>query len=484
MPRARIPTTSPRSRLERPGGVRLVSCYELGHQPLAVASAKAFLERAGFQPVAHDLTLEPLERCAHPTDSTGPPELFAIAVPMHTALHIGVRAAEAIRRRWPDAHVCFFGLYAHLNADWLLEHVADSVIGGEVEGPLVELCLALADGRLPGTVEGVGLAGRPARPNLARLAFPPPSREGLAPVERYAHLAWRGVRYPAAAVEASRGCLHHCRHCPIPPVYGGRFFVVPREVVLADAERLARSGVRHLTFADPDFFNGPGHTMAVVRELHARLPGMTFDVTTKIENVLRHRDRLAELADCGCVFLVSAVESLSDVVLGHLDKGHTRDDVFEALAAVRAAGIEWRPSLVPFTPWATIEDYLELLEWIASDRLVDNVDPVQLSIRLLVPPGSLLETTEAMRIHLRRLAPERFSHEWAHPDPRMDRLHERVTNVVRAAAASEEPASATFARIAAAAADEAGVAGSAVPTRFLPARASAAPPRLTEPWFC
>ena len=448
-----------------------------------MASAKAFLERAGFRPVGHDLALEPLEGFED-RSAADPPDLVAIAVPMHTALHIGVRAAQAIRRRWPAVHVCFYGLYAILNAAWLLEHVADSVIGGEVEGPLVELCLALDEGRPPETVDGVGLAGRPARPHLARLAFPPPSREGLAPLERYAQLVWRDARYPAAAIEASRGCLHHCRHCPIPPVYGGRFFVVPRDVVLADAERLARSGARHLTFADPDFFNGPGHSLALVRELHARLPGVTFDATTKVENVLRHRDKLDELADSGCVFLVSAVESLSDVVLGHLDKGHTRDDVFAALAAVRAAGIEWRPTLVPFTPWATLEDYLELLDWIDAEGLVDNVDPVQLSIRLLVPPGSLLEETEAMRVHLRRFAPERFTHEWVHPDERMDRLYERVTDILRNDAATGTAASATFTRIDAAAQAARGFAISAAPTRFLPARAAAAPPRLTEPWFC
>lgn len=443
----------------------------------------AFLEQAGYRPAAFDLALEPIERLTD-ADDAGPVGLVAISVPMHTALHIGVRASASIRRRWPDAHVCFYGLYATLNAEFLLEQAADSVIGGEFEAPLVGLARALATGRPPVEVPGLSLRGRPAPPHLERLRFVPPSRGGLPGVERYAQLAWHGGTRTAAAVEASRGCLHHCRHCPIPPVYGGRFFVVPREVVLEDIRRLADSGVRHVTFADPDSFNGPGHTMAIVRELHERLPGMTFDVTTKVENVLRHRRRFDELRDCGCVFVVSAVESLSDTVLEHLDKGHTRHDVFEAHGVLRAAGIAWRPSLVPFTPWATIDDYLDLLDWIEGEDLVESVDPVQLSIRLLIPPGSPLAELDCMRPHLLGLRPERFSHDWSHPDPRMDRLHARVSEIVRDAATSSAPAARTFTHIGAAALAAAGRPAVPAPTRFLPARATAAPPRLTEPWFC
>ena len=56
---------------------------------------------------------------------------------------------------------------------------------------------------------------------------------------------------------------------------------------------------------------------------------MTFDVTAKVEHLLRHRAHLPELAALGCAFIVSAVESLSDPVLAHLDKGHTRADIVD-----------------------------------------------------------------------------------------------------------------------------------------------------------
>ena len=43
--------------------------------------------------------------------------------------------------------------------------------------------------------------------------------------------------------------------------------------------------------------------------LHAEFPALTFDVTAKVEHLLRHTAALTELAGLGCLFIVSAVES-------------------------------------------------------------------------------------------------------------------------------------------------------------------------------
>lgn len=469
-----------------PKEILIVSCYELGHQPLSCASALAFLERAGYRPAALDLSVESLDELEGLARGSGRARglmLAAISVPMHTALHIGVRAARRIREISPGAHICFYGLYATLNAQHLLNGVGDSVIGGEFEKVLVGLADALTAGRSLDPVAGLGLPGRPVKPTLEKIRFPVPSRDALPGLERYAKLEADGETRRAAAVESSRGCLHLCRHCPIPPVYGGRLFVVPREVVLEDVRRVADRGARHITFADPDFLNGPGHSMAIVRAMHERFPEMTFDLTTKVEHILKHRRRFDELAACGCLFVVSAVESLSDEVLVHLAKGHTARDVQAALEILRASGIAMRPSLVPFTPWSRLEDYLDLLEWVDREGLVQHVDPVQWSIRLLIPPGSLLADLEAMRPYLGPLEHARFSYGWTHPDPRMDRLHAEIATIVQDAARVAEDSRRTFERIRDAASLRAGK--TAPWTGPIPSvRAASRPPRLTEPWFC
>src|SRR5215471_9364728 len=329
--------------MRSPGDILLISCYELGHQPLGVALPLGFLQRAGFEPDAMDIAV----------DNFDPAKIER------------ARVAERVRAINPGAAVCFYGLYAALNADYLLEHGGDYCIGGEVEAPLVALVEAVESAR----------AG---------------NGNGTAPAVDVEGVLQRGVA-------ASRGCLHLCTHCPIPPVYGGRFFVIPEEIVLEDVRQQVQAGASHITFGDPDFLNGPGHSLSVVRALHAEFPDITFDITTKVEHILKRGSILPELGRLGCLFLISAVESVSDHVLEILEKNHTREEIVEAVQRVRAAGIAPRPTWVAFTPWTTLGDYLDMLAFIEANGLIDHVDPVQYTIRLLIPPGSYLLNRPEMK---------------------------------------------------------------------------------------
>lgn len=453
--------------------ILLASCYELGHQPASLAVPLGFLRRAGYEAEAMDVSVEGFDE-----QKVKRARFIGISVPMHTALRLGLRVAETIRRINSDAHICFYGLYASLNADYLLDTVADSVIGGEFEQSLVMLIKELDEGSR-GNVEQV----KRLLPVLARLDFPLPERSALPALERYAKLERNGEQHLAGYVEASRGCLHHCTHCPIPPVYNGRFFVVPEQVVLEDIRQLVGAGARHVTFGDPDFLNGPTHSLRIARAMHEEFPELTFDFTAKVEHIIKYRSLIPELARAGCIFVVSAVESSSNAVLAHLEKGHTRRDVEYALEILRDAGIALRPSFVSFTPWTTIDDFIEVLDFVRAHNLIDHVDPVQYSIRLLVPPGSLLVSRPGTEAWLGPLAQESFTYNWSHGDSRMDELHKQVVQIVEQAARRNEDPGITFQRIwdaACRARGDEGIARHA--PEFAPIRLR--PPRLTEAWFC
>ena len=466
--------------LHEPGAVLLVSCYELGRQPQGLASPLAFLERAGFRPATIDLALQPLD-----TEKVARAGFVGISVPMHTALRLGTLVARRIRTLNPQAYICFYGNYAVLHAEPLLAGVADAVLGGELEERLVTLIEAVEKEEDVGTTQPSGAALPPARvaPVLDRLDFPVPSRYQLPGMERYAHLLQEGRHVVAGQVEASRGCLHHCRHCPIPAVYGGKIFIVPVEIVLEDCRRQVEAGAQHITFADADFLNGPAHALRVVRALHAEFPALTYDFTAKVEHVLRHGAVVRELGRLGAIFMVSAVESLSDRVLAILDKGHTRADVQVALGILRDAGISMRPSLLPFTPWSTRADFLELLDFVEAEDLVDAIDPVQYTIRLLVPPGSLLLQHAEMQPFLGRFDAEALTYLWSHPDPEMDQLQKLIAVTVEQATSAGEDPRLTFSRIR-------DLVQPDREARALHAAAAALlrrrerPPRITEPWFC
>lgn len=471
------------------GDIVLVSCYEPGYQPLVLASAAAFLGKAGYAPLCVDLAVEELEGVG--VERLRGARLVAISVPMHTATVLGLRVAERIRAMNPAAHICFFGLYAHLN-EALLRRVtgpgrpplADSVFGPECEESLVELADALREHGNP------MLPSLPPVPpaRLHRLPFLPPAREQLPPLERYARLLVGSERRVTGYVETTRGCLYLCRHCPIPPFYQGRFFAVPADLVVDDIRNQVAAGARHIVLGDPDFLNSAKHALAIVRRLHAEHPRVTFSFTAKVEHIVAHREIFPELASLGCVFMVSAVESLSDRVLQILDKRHTRQDVYAALDIVRGAGLSLRPTFVAFTPWTTLTDYIDLCDLVASHHLEHEVDPVQLAIRLLIPPGSLLADRPELAPFLAPgpLDERSLTYAWVHPDPRMDRLYQSIAAVAEEAARVNEDPAVTFGRIheIAAAVDGRPIADAHGHARDAKRADRAPPPRLSEPWFC
>jgi radical SAM superfamily enzyme YgiQ (UPF0313 family) len=460
------------------GSILLVSCYELGHQPLAVASPVGFLQHAGYSPDVLDLSITSFDE-----DRIAGAAFVGISVPMHTALRLGVQAAERIRKVNPTCHICFYGLYAALNSDYLLEHYADSTIGGEFEEPLLSLIETLSgpDRQDLLAVAGVSFRGRQEPPYLKRLTFAPPVYRGFPKLQHYAQLAHNGTQRLAGYVEASRGCLHRCLHCPITPVYNGRFFIVPEAVVLESIRDLVNEGATHITFGDPDFLNGPGHSLRVVRSMHAEFPKLTFDFTAKVEHLLKHRALLPELAEAGCLFVISAFESLSDSVLANLEKGHSREDMFKLLGVFRDLGVTLRPTWVPFTPWTTLDDYIDLLECIRREQLVYSIDPVQYSIRLLVPPGSALLTHAGMKPFLGPLDQATFTYRWTHPDPRMDELQEKVSGAVEQMTQSQETTFAIFESVRELAYAARGEQAAPLSADLYLQKDI---PRLTESWFC
>jgi radical SAM superfamily enzyme YgiQ (UPF0313 family) len=384
--------------------VLLVSTYDLGHQPFGLASPAAWLAERGHQVACADLCVESLD-----ADTVREADFVAFYLPMHTATRLAAQVIEKVRRLNPAAHICCYGLYAPLNESYLRSIGAGTILGGEFEAALVSL------------VERPGLRTEPLI-SLDRLQFRVPLRSGLPPLEKYARLRTGDGSKRAGYTEASRGCKHLCRHCPVVPVYRGKFRVVQPEVVLSDIRQQVAAGAGHITFGDPDFFNGPTHAMRIVDALHREWPSVTYDATIKIEHLLKHRELLPRLRETGCLFVTSAVEAVDDAVLAKLDKGHTRADFIQVAREFRSAGLTLAPTFIPFTPWTTRQSYRELLELLAELDLVEHVAPVQLALRLLIPRGSLLLELDDVQAVVRAFDEPALLYRWQHPNPEVDAL--------------------------------------------------------------
>jgi radical SAM superfamily enzyme YgiQ (UPF0313 family) len=453
--------------------IALISTYELGRQPFGLASPAAWLSKRGFAVTCMDLSREPLNEAALREAS-----LIAFYVPMHTATRLTLELIEPIRRVNPHAHFCVYGLYASLSADIFRARGIGGIFGGEFEQALVDLAEHLS-----------GLSALPqnhpldSNVSLARLRFQVPDRTGLPPLRCYAHVVLPSGEHRAVGyTEASRGCKHHCRHCPIVPVYEGVFRVVDRDIVLADIHQQVAAGAQHITFGDPDFFNGVGHAIPIVEALHREFAGLTYDVTIKVEHLLQNADLLRTLRDTGCLFIVSAVESLDDAVLQKLEKNHTRADFFRVVELCRRVGVALQPTFVPFTPWTTIEQIADLFEQIQRLELVEAVAPIQLAIRLLITQSSrLLELDEVRRIAGPFDAPA-LVYPWKNPSPAVDELCDDLQQIVAASDKLKGGRAATFEKMWRAVNEVAHRDFMAATLKPLAARATV--PYLNEPWYC
>jgi Radical SAM superfamily len=395
--------------------ILLVATYELGQQPGAIGSAAAFLRGRGDDVRALDVSIDAWD----PALVDWADEV-AFSVPMHTATRLARDLAQGI-----DKPVRAFGLYTAQCHDFATPVEWDASV---------------------------------------------PARDLLPPLDRYTRLSIGHEQRVVGSVLASHGCAHRCRHCPVPVVFDGRVRRVDEDAVLADVAQLVASGARHITFGDPDFLNTPPHSRRIVAALHEQFPDITFDCTVKVEHVLRHADVWPEFATAGCVFVVSAFESVDDAVLDILDKGHTAAEAARAVTILRDAGIEVRPSWMPFTPWTTRDDLIALLDFAYEHDLVGSVDPVQYSVRLLLPEGSLLLDHPDMVPFVGAWDPERSTYAWAHPDPTVDELQQRIAAIVDS---QDDPVD-LYARVREAA---------GAPAVDL-ARVTTGRPRLTESWFC
>jgi radical SAM superfamily enzyme YgiQ (UPF0313 family) len=434
--------------------VLLIATYELGHQPLGLAVPAARLRARGHEVRCRDLQVE-----AWDPELVAWADRVAVSVPMHTATQIARQVIARVRADRPELPIAGYGLYGQM-----LEGIADRALAGETDAALV----AWVEG-----VEGGVVVHLPRE--AAASDAPLPARDLLPTLEGYARLVVGGTQRTAGYVEASHGCAHRCRHCPVPVVYDGRIRIVDHDAVLADIAQQVEAGARHITFGDPDFLNGIHHSVRVVRAVHERFPDLTFDCTVKVEHVLRHDDIWAEFGASGCLFVVSAFESVDDTTLANLDKGHTVADMSRAVAVLREHGIEVRPSWMPFTPWTAPGHIRDLLEFVAEHGLIGNVDPVHYTIRLLLPRGSLLLEHPDLSDCLDAYDVDRGSYRWHAADPAVDELQQQLAALVEARLGAGDAITVVYDAVR----EVVGLA----PLGIAPDAADAVP-RLTESWFC
>ncbi|MFW2440225.1 MAG: CUAEP/CCAEP-tail radical SAM (seleno)protein [Arenicellales bacterium] len=395
--------------------VVLISPYDLGRQPFALAEPAALFRQAGCEVKCLDLSQQKLT-----SEVLAPATTVFLYLSMLTATRIAIEAMPRIKKLAPLAKIAVFGWYAPVNEKHLRELGVDAVFGGESEADMLAYADSIsAEENHPAQSETVI--------NLNRIKFLVPDRQSLPALDKYAHLVLPdGTKRVMGFTETTRGCKHLCRHCPVVPVYKGRFFAVPADIVLEDIRQQVAKGAQHISFGDPDFLNGPRHARRIIEAMHEEFPSLTYDAVIKIEHIIKYPEFLPFLRDSGGILVTTAAESVDDKILEFLDKGHTAEEFEKVVTMMAEHDIALAPTFIPFTPWTTIENYLNLLNKIAELKLIMCVNPVQLSLRLLIPSDSRLLELPKEETCITDFNPASLGYTWVHKDPQLDLLQENI----------------------------------------------------------
>jgi radical SAM superfamily enzyme YgiQ (UPF0313 family) len=300
-----------------------------------------------------------------------------------------LRMLAMARARGVPAVVC--GSDASDHPALYLDAGAAAVIAGEGEAPLVELLDRLS-GRTSGPIEAIAgtvsrdargaLQAGPKRPVLKDLdALPFPAWD-LVDAERYRSL-WRHRHgYTSVNMATTRGCPYHCNWCA-KPIWGQTYNSRSPENVVAELQAL-RATFRpdHIAFADDIFGLQPGwvgrYADAVVAS-GARTP---FKCLSRADLLLR-KGEIEALARAGAQTVWVGAESGSQRILDAMEKGTRVEQIREAAARLRAAGIRVGFFLQFGYPGETREDIAK------TEALVRSAAPDEIGMSVSYPlPGT------------------------------------------------------------------------------------------------
>ena len=379
--------------------ILLLSFYDLGKQPKIISELYKKLDNGSNQIDVVDYSIEEKNLTLDNYDVLG------IYASMHTA---SVLAEQYLRDRKLPNKLFVFGLYANVFSEMFSDFQSIHSFDSDELESLLEVQL---------------------NPNYS-FKHSVPDRTILPSITDYSHIVDGSNNLIAGSVETTYGCKHECTHCPVPIEFKGMFKTFGTEKIITDVTNQVEEGAKHISFNDPDFFNGPKHALKILQLLNEKHPSITYDSTIKVEHILKYPDYFQELKNLNMLFVISAFETTNDHVLNILQKNHSFNDLNKAVELSLENNIDIRPTWMPFSPWTEQNDLISIIKLIENYKLRETVDPIQLTIKLLVPKNSLILKRPEMKEYLLDYDPASFSYAWKYQFPNIDNIQNELFTYV------------------------------------------------------
>lgn len=267
--------------------------------------------------------------------------------------------ALVVKRISPRSTVVIGGVHASLMPEQCAKY-ADVVIGGDGEGPLLDLC----QGKEP----------RERFIPLDELPFPDYDKVNLKTYRGYAlkrfdRRKMNGIdirRNPTMLVQASRGCNGHCRFCSSFYIQGK--YRVKNPVRLADEiELLYAKGMVNFYFADDAFYLDKTLGIRFCQEIDSRRLHIAFHIQTRADAI---DDEYAYwLKRAGCYRVQVGLETGSEILLKTMHKSESLDSIYQGIRVCQNHGLHTQVGFIVGNEWETDETIEE------TRRLLKKLNP-------------------------------------------------------------------------------------------------------------
>lgn len=379
--------------------ILLTSFYDLGKQPKIIAEIVDRYNSSEIDFDFFDFSVEDQNIDLENYDVLG------IYAPMHTATILSI---EYIKDKKLPNKMFTFGLYGSVLEDFnsSIRYIKD------IESDELALFLEINDDHQFSLKNNI------------------PNRQIFPDISNYAHLVDGSNNLIAGSVETTYGCKHSCTHCPVPISFNGSFKTYSLEKIVSDVENQVKQGAKHISFNDPDFFNGPIHALKILESLNEKFPSITYDSTIKVEHIIKYKKYFKELSSLNMVFVISAFETTNDLVLSILEKNHTSNDLNNSIEISQDFGIDIRPTWMPFSPWTELNDLSNIVKLIEKYELRETVDPIQLTIKLLIPKHSLIIKKPEINKYLGNYEKNSLSFKWEYENNDVEKLQSSLFDFI------------------------------------------------------
>jgi hypothetical protein len=289
-----------------------------------------------------------------------------------------------------------FHLQRELHFDQLLETpCSDYVISVRETGDNVHYALRLAQALKERTSSQVWLYGQTARLgnlNDASDGFPtvihsetlmatklglsstgPRFESGLRLrplIDELASEPWQQTRRKAS-IETTRGCHFPCEFCFINagPNYDKRWVMRQPADVIADVKAYQGLGIQDIVFNDSEFFGADARQypqkVELLNQLVSECGGVRFKIYARADTLLKFGN-IDLLKRAGLVSVFIGVESLYEPDLVALKKKESPETIYQAIEALRDAGIYTDLSFILFNRATTTESLRYNLQRIST----------------------------------------------------------------------------------------------------------------------